>query len=197
MFEKRLNMWSVFAVAICLAGIAIFLSCEKLEIDDNDILYAKCSKLKQISYVESVKSKKTGKIITQYEYDELGRINKVSQPMYKDGIPMFENGTIVGLFSYSEYVYNNKGLLEKIIDNHSNINAGFVNLSIHTYSYDNNGKKQKEVIMYPQITQNRVDSTLYFYVNNILIREDKYEDGYFGSELWHSVLVTYVEYEYQ
>ena len=196
MCEKRLNMWSVVAVAICLAGIAIFSSCEKLEIDDNDILYAKGSKLKQISYVESVKSKETGMIITQYEYDEQGRISKVSQPMYKNGTSMFENGTIVGLFSYSEYVYNNKGLLEKIIDNHSNINAGFINLSIHTYSYDNNGKKQKEVIIYPQMTQNRVDSTLYFYVNNILIRENKYEDGYFGSEPWRSVLVTYIEYEY-
>ncbi|NCB84901.1 MAG: hypothetical protein EOM44_10500 [Bacteroidia bacterium] len=184
------------AVAICLAGMATFSSCEKTEMDDNDILYAKGSKLKQISYVESVNSKETGSIITQYEYDKQGRIRKVSQPMYENGTPMFKNGTIVGLYSYSDYVYNSEGLLEKIINYHSNINAGFLNLKTYTYSYDNNGRKQKEVIEYPQIHQNQVDSTVYIYVNNRLVRENKYEDGYFGSEHWRSVLVTYIKYEY-
>jgi len=198
MNESRLYMRSVVAIAICLAGMAMFSSCEKSEIDDNKILYAKGSKLKHISYVESVDSKETGMIITQYEYDEQGRKSKESQPMYENGTPMFENGTIVGLFSYSDYVYNSEGLLEKIIYNHSNTNSitGFLNLRTHTYSYDNNEKKQKEVIVYPQMTQNRVDSTIYFYDNNRLIREDKYEDGYFGSEPWRSVLVTYIEFEY-
>jgi hypothetical protein len=196
MCQNRLNIRNVVAVAICLAGIAMFSSCEKKETDDNDILYAQAGKLKQISHVESVGSKETGMIITQYEYDEQGRISKVSQPMYEDGTSMFKNGTIVGLYSYSDYVYNSEGLLEKIIDNHSNINAGFLILSRRTYSYDNNGKKQKEVITYPQMTQNRVDSTVYSYVNNRLIREDKYEDGYFGSEPWRSVHVSYIIYEY-
>lgn len=186
------------AAAIFLAGMAMFSSCEKNKMDDNKVLHAKGSKLKQISYVESVDSKVTGMIITQYEYDEQGRIVKESQPMYENGTPIFENGTIVGLLSYSDYVYNNEGLLEKIIYNHSNNNSntGYINLRIYTYSYDNNEKKQKEVIEYPQMTQNRVDSTLYFYVNNRLIREDKYEDGYFGSEPWRSVLVKYIKYEY-
>ena len=196
MCENRLNMKSVVAVAICLAGMAIFSSCEKLEMDDNDILYAKGSKLKQISYVESVKSKETGMIISQYEYDKQGRISKVSQPMYEDGTPVFKNGTIDGLFSYSDYVYNSKGLLEKIIYYHSNIYTGFSNLETYSYTYDNDGKKHKEVIVYPQMSQNRVDSTLYFYANNRLIREDKYEDGYFGSEPWRSILVTYIKYEF-
>ena len=194
--REKIYIRSVVAVAICLAGMAIFSSCEKPEMDDNDILYAKGSKLKQISYVESVNSKETGSIITQYEYDKQGRINKVSQPMYENGTPMFKNGTIVGLYSYSDYVYNSKGLLEKIINYHSNINAGFLNLKTYTYSYDNNGRKQKEVIEYPQMPQNQVDSTVYIYVNNRLVRENKYEDGYFGSEPWRSVLVTYTEYEY-
>ena len=196
MFENRLNRRSVVAAAICLAGMALFSGCEKPEIDDNGIFYAKGSKLKQISYVESVKSKETGMIISQYEYDKQGRISKVSQPMYEDGTPMFENGTIVGVFSYSDYVYNSKGLLEKIIYYHSNIYTGFSNLHTCSYTYDNNGKKHKEVIEYPQMPQNPVDSTVYFYDNNRLIREDKYEDGFFGSEPWRSELVTYIEYEY-
>ncbi len=184
------------AVAICLAGIAMFSGCKKNDIDDNDILSAQAGKLKQISYVESVESKETGMIITQYEYDKQGRISKVSVPMYENGTSIFKNGTIVGLYSYSDYVYNSKGLLEKIIYNHSNIDAGFVNLKTYTYIYDSNGKKQKEVIEYPQITQNRIDSTVYFYANNRLIREDKYEDGYFGSEPWRSILISYIKYEY-
>lgn len=196
MFDNRLNIKSVVAVAICLAVMAMFSSCEKPGMDDNDVLHEKSSKLKHISYVESVESKETGMIFIQYEYDEKGRISKVSQPRYESGTPMFENGTIIGLFSYSDYVYNSEGLLEKIIYNHFNINAGFLNLRTYTYSYDNNGNKQKEVIEYPQITQNRVDSNLYFYVNNRLIREDKYENGFFGSGPWRSVLVTYIEYEY-
>ena len=198
MYENRLFMRSVVAVAICLAGLVMFSSCEKPEMDDSKILYAKGSKLKHISYVESVDSKETGMIITQYEYDEQGRKSKESQPMYENGTPIFENGTIVGLFSYSDYVYNSGGLLEKIIYNHSNANSntGFLNLRTHTYTYDNNEKKQKEVIEYPQMTQKRVDSIIYFYDNNRLIREDRYEDGYFGSEPWRSVLVTYIEFEY-
>lgn len=198
MNENRLSMRSVVPIAIFLAGIAMFSGCEKTEMDDNKIVYPKGSKLKHISYVESVDSKETGMIITQYEYDEQGRKSKESQPMYENGTPIFENGTIVGLFSYSDYVYNSEGLLEKIIYNHSNTNSntGFLNLKTYTYTYDNDGRKQKEVIEYPQTIQNRVDSTLYFYVNNRLIREDKYENGYFGSELWRSVLVTYIEFEY-
>jgi hypothetical protein len=162
----------------------------------DDVLYAKGSKLKHISYVESVKSKEGGIIITQYEYDEQGRINKVSQPMYENGTPMFENGTIIGLFSYSDYIYNNEGLLEKIIYYHSNIYEGFINLRTYTYSYDKNENKLKEVIEYPRTTPFRTDSTLYYYDNNRLMREDKYEDGYFGTQPWRSELITYIEYEY-
>lgn len=196
MSENRLNIRSVVAIVICFAGMAIFSSCEKLEMDNNDVLYARGSKLKHISYVESINSKESGMIITQYEYDEQGRISKVSQPMYENGTPMFENGTIVGLFSYSEYEYNNEGLLEKIIYYHSNIYEGFINLSTNTYSYNKDGNKRKEVIVYPRALPFRTDSTLYYYDNNRLKREDKYEDGYFGTEPWRSELITYIEYEY-
>ena len=196
MCKNRLSMRSVVAIAICLAGMAMFSSCEKLEMNNNDVLYAKGSKLKHISYVESINSKESGMIITQYEYDEQGRISKVSQPMYENGTPMFENGTIVGFVSYSGYVYNNAGLLEKIIYYHSNSYEGFINLRTNTYSYDNDGNKRKEVIVYPRALPFRTDSTLYYYDNNRLKREDKYEDGYFGTEPWRSELITYIEYEY-
>ena len=189
-------MRSWVAIAICLAGMAMFSACEDPEMDHADVVFPKGSKLKQISYVESVQSKEAGLIITQYEYDEQGRIRKVSQPMYESGTSMFKKGTIVGLYSYSDYEYNSEGLVEKISYYHSNVNAGFLNLRTYTYTYDSNQNKQKEVIEYPQISQNRVDSTQYFYENNRLVRENNYEDGYFGSEPWRSVLIRFVEYEY-
>ena len=199
-----MNTKNLFTVMIFVFSL-ILISCEKNEMDGNSVIhdyrvqnisYAKGSKLKNISYVESVKSMKGGIIIFQYEYDERGRISKVSQPMYKDGTSLFENGTIAGLYSYSDYVYNNEGLLEKIIYYHSNLYEGFINLHTSTYSYDKNGNKLKEVIVYPRALPFRTDSTLYYYDNNRLKRENKYADGYFGREPWRSELIAYIKYEY-
>ena len=187
-----------------ILNLFFFPSCEKNEMDNNsdihdytvvDVLYTKDSKLKQISYVESVKSKKSGIIISQYEYDDWGRISKVSQPMYENGTPIFENGTIVGLFSYSDYVYNNEGLLEKIINYHSNTYEGFINLETYTYSYDKEGNKLKTLIEYPKI--NRTDSILYFYDKNRLVRENKYDSGiFYNGSTAYTGLIEYIEYEY-
>ena len=200
-----MNTKNLFAVMLFVFSL-ILLSCEKNEVDSNsviqdyivqNILYAKDSKLKNISYVESIKSMKGGIIIDQYEYDGQGRISKVSRPMYKEGTPRFENGTIVGLHSYSDYVYNNGGILETITDYNYNLYEGFINLRTYTYSYDEDGNKRKEVIVYPRALPFRTDSTLYYYENNNrLKREDKYEEGYFGSEPWRSELIRYIEYEY-
>jgi len=199
-----MNTKSLFAILMFVFSL-ILASCEKNEMNDEsvihdyrvqNILYAKGSKLKNISYVESIKSKKGGSIIAQYEYDEQGRISKVSQPMYKDGTPIFENGTIVGLYSYLDYLYNDNGLLKEIIYYHSNLNEGFINLQTNTYSYDKNGNKLKEVIVYPRALPFRTDSTLYHYDNNRLKRVDIYNDGYHGKEVWNSKLTTYIEYEY-
>jgi len=182
----------------------LLVSCGKSEMDDNSVIhdfrvqntvYAKGSKLKNISHVESVKSKIGGIILNQYEYDEQGRVTKVSQPMYKEGTPVFENGTIVGLVSYSDYVYNNEGLLEKIIYYHHNVYEGLLNSETRIYSYDKNGNKIKEAIEYPRT--NRTDSILYFYGNNRLVREDKYDNGiFYQGETAYTGLRDYIEYEY-
>ena len=202
--NQRLTSMKLLLILFIL-NVFFFSSCGKQEMGNNsviddyivqNVLYAKESKLKNISYVESIRSKKGGIIISQYEYDELGRISKVSQPMYEDGTPMFENGTIVGLFSYSDYVYDLKGQLEQIIYYHSNLYEGFINLQTNTYSYDKYGNRVKEVIEYPRALPFRTESTIYYYDNNCLKREDKYQDGYYGSEHLSSKLITYIEFEY-
>lgn len=173
----------------------LFLSCGKDEGNNNfvihdyrviGVLYAKGSKLKQISYAESVGAK-GGLIIVQYEYDQQGRIYKVSQPMYENGTSMVEDRKIVGLFSYSTYVYNAKNQIEKIDYYHSNIDAGFLNLETSIYSYDEDGNNIKIQKEYPQI--NETDVISYFYEDGQLLREDHY-DGF--SKKVH----TYIKYEY-
>ena len=196
---KAITMKAIKLLAVLILSIFMFSGCNSeyidLEDDDNflvsNISYTRNAKLKNISYTESVNSKKGGIIITQYEYDKQGRISKESRPMYENGTPMFEAGTIVGLFSYSDYIYNNSGQLEKMIYYHSNLYAGFLNLQTHIYSYDTNGNKIKEVIEYPQITQDRTDYTIYHYENNRLVREDIYNGGVFNKGL-----ITYIVYEY-
>ena len=199
-----MNIKNLLAVMMFVFHL-ILLSCEKNEMDDNsvihdyrvqNILYAEGSKLKNISYVESIKSTKGGIIVTQYEYDGQGRISKESQPMYENGTPMIQNGTIVGLCSYSDYVYNNEGLLETITNYNSNLYEGFINLQTSTYLYDKDGNKRKEVVVHPRTLPFRIDSTLYYFENNRLKRKDEYSDGYHGKEVWNSKLVIYIEYEY-
>ena len=143
----------------------------------------------EISYKPFVtNSKTTWYVSSNYEYDNLGRISKVSQPMYEDGI-------INGIISYSIYTYNAKNQLEKIDYYNANLYAGFLNLHSETYSYDEKGNRIKTLIEYPQI--NRMDSVLYFYENDRLVRENHYDSGvFFNGDTAYTGLITYIKYEY-
>ena len=186
--NSRIAMKTNEVLILFILTVFLFSSCSKNEMDNNfviddyrvqDVLYAKGSKLKQVS------NKYGGEIWylqSEYEYDNLGRISKISHPMY-------DNGKIVGVIDYEDYVYNTKNQLEEIKCYNNNLYAGFVILRTYKYSYDSDGNKIKEVI-------SQTDSTLYYYDNNRLQREEKYMDGYFGSEPWRSELITYIEYEY-
>jgi len=153
-----------------------------------DALYPKGARLKRV-FIGGGLNGEIWYPQQEYEYDDFGRISKISCPMYEDG-------KIKGVISYDIYTYNAKNQLEKIENYHANLSEGFINLKTYTYSYDKNGNKLKEVIVYPRASPFRTDSTLYHYKNNRLKREDKYEDGYFGKEPWRSELTTYIEYEY-
>ena len=161
-----------------ILSVFLLLGCKNN--NNNTILYQKNAKLKQISLVESIESDKIMYIISEYEYDELGRISKVSSPSYKDG-------NIQGTLSYDIYIYDNKNLLKKIVKYNANLYAGFLNLETEIYIYDDNGNKLKLAIEYPQI--NKTDSIFYFYDNNRLVRENKY-DGF------SKKIIAYTEYEY-
>ena len=189
-----MNTKSLFTVIMFVFSL-ILISCEKSELDGSsvihdyrvqNVLYAKGSKLKQIS---NIYGGETWYPQSEYEYDNLGRISKVAHPMY-------ENGKMIGDIGYETYIYNTKNQLEKIIYYNSNLYAGFLNLQTYIYSYDNNGNKLKTLIEYPVI--NETDSILYFYEGNRLVRENKYSYGTFfdGDNNAYTGLSSYTKYEY-
>ena len=197
----RKNYWEYAKYfSILLIAAVITVGCDKAIVEDGvnnaklkriSSMYLGFSDKEELSYKPFVTNSETIWYVTsEYEYDNFGRISKVSRPMY-------DNGNINGVISYDTYTYNKKSQLEKVMYYNTNIYEGFINLRTYTYSYDKDGNKIKEVIEYPQLTfQPRTDSTLYYYDNNRLKREEKYEDGYFGREPWRSELITYIEYEY-
>ena len=185
---------SLFVIMMFILPL-LLVSCGKDEMDDDfvihdyrvqNVLYAKGGKLKQVS---NRYGGETWYSQSEYEYDNLGRISKVSSPMY-------ENEKIIGIISYNDYIYNSKDQLERIIYYNANTYAGFLNLQTHIYSYDNNGNKLKTLIEYPVI--NETDSILYFYEGNRLVREKTYRYGTFfdGDNNANTGLSSYTKYEY-
>ena len=92
---------------------------------------------------------------------------------------MYDNGSVIGVIGYENYVYNAKNQLEEIEYYSNNIYAGFIKLRTDKYSYDNVGNKIKE-------ETSPTEYILYYYKNNRLKR----------AEHFFSHFVMYTEYEY-
>lgn len=144
----------------------IISACKKENQFSIAINFSKNAKLKQVLLYATIKDRDPISIIEQYEYDDFGRLIKVSDPMY-------ENGEITGLIRYNLYEYNTLGQLIKIKNYHANSNypTGFFNLKNYIYTYDIDGKKEKEVIEY---SPNFFEYSLFKYESNLLIRIEKY-----------------------
>jgi hypothetical protein len=129
-------------LGMCSLVIFILSSCQK---DDSEINSAQGNaKLKQVLLFSNIDSQDPISIVEEYEYDDNGKISKVSSPMY-------DNGTIVGTIKYDLYEYNSSGQLMKIINYNANINSptGFINLKNTSFNYSTDGEKIKETIEYP------------------------------------------------
>lgn len=179
----------------------------KLGAQVSAVMEQESTKLKQIS--RSWTGSKIWHVITEYEYDSLGRISKVSTPKYD---VYTGEGKITGAVNYKIYFYNADNQLEEI-KNYGSITCQGYKLAkeaTYKYSYDKNGNKLKEVseyIMADSIyywvgdnkigySQNIIDSTLYFYDDkNRLIREEKYE-GEHGPFVGKLMYTHDYEYEY-
>jgi hypothetical protein len=128
-------------LGMCSLMIFLILSCQK---DDSDISTQANAKLKQVLLYSNIDSKDPINIVEEYEYDDNGKISKVSSPMYN-------NGSIVGTIKYDVYEYNESGQLIKIMNYNANINSptGFINLKNTSLTYSTDGEKIKETIEYP------------------------------------------------
>jgi len=139
-------------------GVLIFiflLSCQK----ESNILPVN-ARLKQVLLYNLLTSTEPIDTIEEYEYNESGQISKMSTPV-----------------DYNLYAYNSSGQLDKITNYYSNTNSptGFIILKIYTYSYRNDGRKEKEFIEYPRI--NNTEYSLFSYTEGRLTRIEKYDTG--------------------
>jgi len=163
---------------MCSLMIFVLLSCQK---DDFDITSAQANaKLKQVLLFSNIDSKEPISIVEEFEYDDNGKICKVSSPMY-------DNGTIVGTIKYDLYEYNSSGQLMKIINYNANLNSptGFINLKNTSYNYSTDGKKIKETIDYP--LAGILEYSDFEYKNGLLVKSIKY---------YRNKLENYIEYQY-
>lgn len=161
---------------ICSMIFLVFLSCQK---DDSEINQEN-AKLKQVLLYSDLNSPDPISIVEEYEYDDNGKISKVSSPMYN-------NGVIAGIIKYDLYEYNSSGQLIKIRNYNANSKdpTGFINLKNTSYIYSSDGKKIKENIEYPLAGNS--ENTDFEYNNGQLIRTKNYS---------HNLLEFYTEFQY-
>ncbi len=129
-------------LGMCSLMTVVLLSCQK---DDSNITSNQANaKLKQVLLYANIDSQDPISIVEEYEYDDNGKISKMSSPMY-------DNGTIVGTIKYDLYEYDSLGQLMKIRNYNANLSSptGFINLKNTSYNYSTDGKKIKETIEYP------------------------------------------------
>ena len=165
-------------LGMCSLMVFILLSCQK---DDSEINSAQGNaKLKQVLLFSNIDSQDPISIVEEYEYDDNGKISKVSSPMY-------DNGTIVGTIKYDLYEYNSSCQLIKIMNYNANINSptGFINLKNTSYIYSTDGKKIKESIEFPLVGISEYSD--FEYNNGLLVKVKTYS---------HNNLDYYTEYKY-
>jgi len=207
---KRIAMKSNILLTIFILNVFLFSG---FNINHND-LYS----LPDILEQENVKLKRISRswrsniwiIITEYEYDSLERISKVSTPKYD---VYTKKGKIIGVIDYQIYFYNAENQLEKIKHYGSIPFHGdkLAKEATYKYLYDKDGNKLKEVREYIPAkdtiyywvndrkigySQNITDSTLYFYdENNRLKRKEVYQ-GEYGPFVGKLIYSFEYEYEY-
>lgn len=146
----------------------LFSGCRKESGPLDALTYQKGAKLLRILLYSSIENKNPLYITEEYEYDKSNRVSKISSPMYQDG-------KVSGILKYDLYEYNPKGQLAKIANFNSNISSptGFINLKNTTYTYSEDGRKEKAITEYPQI--NSSEYSLFTYNSNQLVKIENYD----------------------
>ena len=164
-------MKSIFKVALSLLLALILVpGCQKEERGPQDIPAQPGAKIKRILVFPGIDATAPQYIESEYEYDSLGRISRVTHPMYRDGV-------VDGTGEYELYQYDPDGRL-KVISNF-NYNAtpgiGFVNLWNRTYDYSADGRLYKETTSYGNPANDQY--TILHYEDKRVVLTENYSDG--------------------
>ena len=162
-------------ILIGFLSFIVLCGCEK---EDNPV-YSKNGKLKRILHYSSDGSNSLGSI-EEYEYDNEGRISKVST--------LYESEEMVGKLNYDIYNYNPQGQLIKVENFYENNNSPtkIFNYRNTIYTYLDNGEIEKIWIEYP--TTSKFEYALYKYENNYLSKIETYNNS--------NILESYVKNVY-
>jgi len=142
--------------------VAVLPACQ----NDTDILpeYAANARLKQTVIYNLYNSNDDGWVSEVYEYDQQGRIAKVSTP----------HGTTDAIVQYRVYVYSDDGTLSAIEHYNHNIH-GFLNLQTQHFSYSAEGLLTEELIEYPEISS--TERNVYQYEGGLLKKLERYNSS--------------------
>lgn len=149
-----------------LVFIVVLYGCQ----DEEDVsfkakTYSENAPLQRILLFASTDAKDPISIVSEYEYDASGKINKVSSPIYIEGV-------IKGTATYDLYEYDAMNRLVKIKNYHANLNSGFLNLKNIIYSYSADGTKEKELLEFPQI--NSYEYIKYINQDGLVVKKEHY-----------------------
>jgi len=170
---------NIYSILILFA--VVLTSCNNLLNDIcSDDSYPKNAKLKRILLYNNIDSKEPISITEEFEYNEDGKISRIS-------IPYYEDGELIYVIEYKQFIYNDLGQLIEKKDFSYNANSGYRNLKNCIYTYSDDGYIEKELIEYPII--NSFDYSLYEYNSNNLVKIIRNIDS-------NDKLISYTSYTY-
>jgi hypothetical protein len=163
--------------------VLLIIGCKKEAVLSDCKLLSGNLKVRRILEFDTINLTVPLKILEQYEYDEFGRISRVSVPKAID--TTIDNR----LYSFNLYEYNSASQISKIVTYNANIYSptGFINLRNQIYLYSGNGKLIKETIEYPQTGSFAYSK--YLYSMSKLTKFEKYK-------MDTDELESYTEYKY-
>nr|MBI1230463.1 hypothetical protein [Cytophagales bacterium] len=149
-----------------LLVVAVLYSCQDEEdLTVTDKTYPENAALQRILLYSTKDSKNPISIVSEYEYNESGEVSKVSSPIYVEGI-------VKGISNYDLYEYDALNRVVKIKSYHANLNAGFLNLKNTIYSYNADGRIEKELSEFPQIGS--MEYIKYVLQDGLVVKKEHY-----------------------
>ena len=155
---------------VMILSFTVIPGCQEEDRGPQDIPAQPGAKIKHILVYPGVDATAPQYVESEYEYDSLGRISRVTHPMYTD---REEDGTR----EYELYQYDLHGKLQEISNYNYNATPGlgFINLWNRTYSYSSDGRLYKVTTSYGNPADDQY--TVYHYEDKRVVLTENYRNG--------------------